>query len=150
MTQEKFNEIIDFAVTREQEAVDFYADLQTKTLFDAQKTMLKELENMEKGHITILENIREKGFGNVANKEVPDLKISDYIVAVEPSKNMTYQDILIIAMKREEASTKLYQQMSKRFAGSDAEKLFSRLAAEEADHKLRFEKLYDSEILKDN
>lgn len=150
MTQEKFNEIIDFAVAREKEAVAFYADLQEKTLFGAQKAMLKELEDMEKGHILMLENLRKKGFVNTDGKHVPDLKISDYIVAVEPSKNMTYQDILIIAMKREEASTKLYGEMSNRFAGTEVENIFSRLSSEEAAHKLKFEKLYDSEILKDN
>ncbi len=150
MTQEKFNEIIDFAVEREKEAVEFYADLQGKALFEAQKEMLKELEDMEKGHVIMLENIRGKGFSNIKEKEVVDLKISDYIVAVEPLPSMTYQDILIIAMKREEASTNLYKAMASRFTGTEAEKLFTRLAAEESDHKLRFEKLYDTEILKDN
>jgi rubrerythrin len=63
---------------------------------------------------------------------------------------LTYQDIVIIAMKREEASRNLYADLAERFAGSDTGALFSRLSAEEAEHKLRFEKIYDDEILKDN
>ena len=48
MNKDKFNEVIDFAVEREKEAVQFYADLQKQVKFQAQKEMLKELEDMEK------------------------------------------------------------------------------------------------------
>lgn len=150
MTTDKFNEIIDFAVAREEEAVKFYHDLQERVKFAAQIEMLKELEDMEKGHISVLESIRERGLGKLQSKEVTDLKISDYLVKVEPSSNMSYQDILIVAMKREEASQRLYLEMSARFSGTEGEPLFARLAAEEGQHKLRFEKLYDEEVLRDN
>lgn len=150
MTPEKFNEIIDFAVAREKEAVKFYQELQERVKFAAQIEMLKELEDMEKGHISVLESIRKKGAGRLQSKVVTDLKISDYIVRVEPSPQMSYQDILIVAMKREEASQRLYREMASRFMGTEAEPLFERLAAEEAQHKLRFEKLYDEEVLRDN
>ncbi|MBN1327384.1 MAG: ferritin family protein [Candidatus Cloacimonetes bacterium] len=150
MTIDKFNEIIDFAVSREKEAVEFYSDLQQKAKFSAQKMLLKEFENMEKGHIIILENIRKKGIVNFHPKEVKDLKISDYLVEMEPTPDMNYQDILVIAMKKEEAARDLYSNMAAEFSGSDLENLFERLASEEAQHKLHFEKLYDEEILKDN
>ena len=150
MNRENFDKIIDFAVEREKAAVDFYHELQGKAKFEAQKEMLKEFEEMEKGHIVILENIRKKGFENLDEKKIIDLKISDYIVPVEPSDDMDYQDILIIAMKREEAATKLYKDMAVRFPGSDIQKLFLRLSAEEAGHKLKFEKLYDDHILQEN
>jgi len=148
MTKEKFNEVIDFAINGEKEAIKFYQDLQEKVKFQAQIEMLKEFEDMEKGHVVILENIRNKGFKEIEIKEVTDLHIGDYIVGVEPSENMNYQDILIIAMKKEEKANKLYTEMANNFPGT--ERLFRRLAAEEAEHKLKFEKLYDDEILKEN
>jgi len=150
MTEQKFNEIIDFAVEREREAVSFYHDLQKIAKFSAQVEMLKEFEDMERGHIKILENMRKKGFENIGEKQVPDLKISDYIVEVAPSANMDYQDILIVAMKKEESANKLYRNMASKFQGTDLETLFNRLAAEEAQHKNQFERLYDEEVLKDN
>ena len=150
MTQEKFNEVIDFAIDGEKEAVRFYQDLQQKTQFQAQKEMLKELENMEKGHIVILENIRTQGFTNVEVKKVQTLNISDYIVDVKPYENMTYQDVLIVAMKKEDQAEKLYTDMAGNFPGTDLETLFLKLASEESGHKLRFETLYDEYILKDN
>jgi rubrerythrin len=150
MTKEKFNEVIDFAIADEKDAIKFYRELQEKVKFQAQIEMLKEFEDMEKGHVVILENIRNKGFKEIEIKEVTDLHISDYIVDTEPSENMNYQDILIIAMKKEEKANKLYSEMANHFPGTELEQLFRRLAAEEAGHKLHFETLYDDYILKDN
>jgi rubrerythrin len=63
---------------------------------------------------------------------------------------MTYQDILIVAMKREEASKNLYTDLAARLESREAQQVFQRLAQEEASHKLKFEKLYDEQVLKDN
>ena len=150
MTKEKFNEVIDFAINGEEEAVKFYQDLQTKVKFKAQKEMLHDLENMEKGHITILENIRQKNFEQIIVKKVSNLNISEYLVEVNPSDEMTYQDILIIAMKKEEQAQKLYSDLAENFPGTEIETLFLKLASEEAGHKLQFETLYDEHVLKEN
>lgn len=150
MKKDDFKAIIEFGIQREREAVMFYEDLQTKVKFSAQKEMLKELEMMERGHITVLSNFLEKGSENIVHKDVEDLHISEYIVNDEPKGDLTYQDILIVAMKREEASTKLYRDLAERFRGTETEGIFKRLAEEEAGHKLKFEKLYDEDILKNN
>ncbi len=44
MTKEKFNEVINFAIDGEKEAVRFYQELQQKTKFQARKELMKELE----------------------------------------------------------------------------------------------------------
>jgi rubrerythrin len=150
MDKEKFEKIIDFAIEREKEAVAFYQDLQKKAKFTAQQEMLKELEEMEQGHIRVLKGILKEGKVNEREQQVKDLQISDYIVNIVPSNNMSYQDILIIAMKREEASKLLYTNMAAALQDENLKKVFKRLASEEAGHKLKFERLYDDEILRDN
>ena len=150
MTKEKFNEVIDFAINGEKEAVEFYQELQQRTKFKARKDMLKEFENIEKGHIVVLENIKSKGIGDVTVKKVTTLNISEYIVDVKPYDDMTYQDVLIIAMKKEEHAMKLYTDMAGNFPGTELETLFLKLASEEAGHKLQFETLYDEHVLKEN
>lgn len=150
MKKEDFKAIIEFGIQREREAVTFYQDLQDKVKFKSQKEMLKELEMMERGHITVLSNILDKGPEKIVHKDIEDLHISEYLVKEEPSGELTYQDILIVAMKREEASTKLYKDLAERFKGTNTESVFARLAEEEAGHKLKFEKLYDEDILKNN
>lgn len=150
MNKAKFTEVINFAIRGEKEAIKFYQELQEISTFRAQKEMLKEFENMEKGHIVILENIRSRDFNDFKIKKIVNLNISDNLEDVKPSKNMDYQDILIIAMKKEDLAQKLYMDLSGNFSGNDLGKLFLKLASEEAAHKLKFEKLYDEYVLKDN
>jgi rubrerythrin len=149
MTQEQFNEILDFASEREKEAVKFYHDLQQKAKFEGMIQMLQELEAMEQGHITMIEGIRRQGIGKIVLQDVRDLHISEYISYEPGLDELDYQGILITAMKREENSTKLYSEMAMRFQDSELEMLFRRLAQEEKQHKLYFEKLYDEVVLKD-
>lgn len=150
MTIQEFNEILDFAVDREKEAVQFYRDLQQEAKFEGQKEFLKELENMEMGHIVIIENLRKKMPSEMQIIKVPNLTISEYLVSDIEHLDLTYQNILIIAMKREEMAVKLYTDMSIKFPDSELSTLFSKLASEEAGHKFKFERLYDEWISKGN
>ncbi|MDD4686657.1 MAG: ferritin family protein [Candidatus Cloacimonetes bacterium] len=150
MTVSEFNEILDFAVAREQEAVSFYYALQGESKFAQQKAMLQELEQMEMGHIVVIESIRQKGVQPQFIEKVPNLKISEYLVKELDEKDLSYQSILIKAMKREENSFKLYTEMSLKFPDEELSTLFRRLASDEAKHKLHFEKLYDDFISKGN
>lgn len=150
MKKDDFNAIIDFAVDREKEAVEFYQHLQSKTKFAEMKETLKDLENMEKGHINTLETIRNQGLEKVTVKEIKDLRISDYMADIEPSPDMDYENILIVAMKREQKSKELYEDLAQRFAGEEIEKILLKIAAEETDHKLKFEKIYDQHVLREN
>jgi len=146
MNPQEYNAILDFAVEREKEAVRFYHELQSNVKFAAQKDMLKELEAMETGHIIVIENLRAKGISEADIPKVQNLKISEYITADPEEMDLSYQNVLIRAMKREEASFKLYSEMSVKFGDGEIALLFRKLASEEAKHKLLFEKLYDEWI----
>ena len=61
MQRKDFEEILDFAIAREREAIKFYQNLQNQAQFQDQKEMLKELEAMEQNHITIIEKLRQTG-----------------------------------------------------------------------------------------
>ena len=150
MTTNDFNEILNFAVEREQEAVQFYRDLQKETHFTGQLDFLKELESMELGHIIVIENLRNKQLNEQEIRHVPNLRISEYLT-VDPEKlDLTYPNLLIKAMKREEMSVKLYTEMSVKLPDAEVSHLFRKLANEEAQHKLRFEQLYDDWISQGN
>jgi rubrerythrin len=143
----EFDRIIDYAIKREKEAVQFYHKLQDSVHFIERQKLLVNLEHMEQGHVVILKGIRDQDIDKIDIPEVEDLHISEYLVHDEPSGDLRYQDILIIAMKREEASHRLYSDLAARTTDTGVRKLFSKLASEEAKHKLLFEKMYDDEIL---
>jgi rubrerythrin len=96
----------------------------------------------------MLEKLDMEGVAKAKIEKVPDLKISDYMSKIEFKPNLSYTNILRIAMKMEEKSLKLYNDMREKNTNKDLKKLFHLLANEEAKHKLRLEKIYDEEILK--
>jgi rubrerythrin len=144
-------EVIDFAIDREQEAHDFYMKLKERVQSQELKDTLQQFAMEELGHKKKLQGIIEKteeyGF---TKDEVTHLKIGDYLVEKQPSADMSYQDVLIISMKKEKKSYLLYSDLAKRVGNSELKKIFSNLAQEEASHKLRFELEYDEHILTDN
>ena len=150
MDDYKFHEIIDFAVEREQEAAAFYRQLQQMVKFDSQRELLKEFELMELNHIEILETLRHTNLNHISVPKVEDLMISDYVVETKPDPEMSYQEIIITAMKREEASYNLYSDLAGKSDEGDVKKIFLKLAGEEAKHKLHFEQVYDQDILQEN
>jgi rubrerythrin len=147
MNREEFDRIIDYAIEREKEAVQFYHDLQDSAHFAERQKLLSNLEHMEEGHVIMLEGIRDQDLKQMLVPDVENLHLSDYLIQDEPEGELTYQDILIIAMKREESSNRLYSDMAEKTTDNDVKKLFQKLASEEAKHKLLFEKMYDEEIL---
>jgi len=150
MQREDFEEILNFAISREQEAIKFYQDLQNQAQFQDQKEMLKELEAMEQNHIKIIEKIRQTGVKEEDIHKTPNLKISEYITSDPDNLDLSYMNILIKGMKREETSFLLYSEMSVKFPDPEISTLFRRLAADEAQHKKFFESLYDDWMRKGN
>lgn len=147
---EKLKAVITFAIDREKEAVQFYQDLQSRVKFEPFKEVLSDFEDMEKSHIRVLEHFERSNFVPTDLPKVESLSIAEYILDVEPNEEMDFQDIIIIAMKREEKAENLYKNLAETTNNKEIKNLFLRLASEEAKHKLHFEKIYDEEVLKEN
>ncbi|MFA5291525.1 MAG: ferritin family protein [Phycisphaerae bacterium] len=136
------DEVLDFAIGREIDAQSFYMKLSSivkdkklvKTLIDL---AAEELEHETKLHAVRL------GKAAIGTLEVGKLNIVDYAKDVVPTPEMTYADLLVIGMKKEETSRRLYAELAEIVEQPDLKNLFTRLAHEEADHKLRFELEYD-------
>ena len=152
MNQTTINEIIEFAIAREEDAAAFYRELKTMSRFQENVELLAELEAMEEEHIRILRDLQAKGLKSTdfEVQKISSLSIADYLVEAPPAPDMSYQDILIVAMKKEQKAVDLYQELAEQALSEGQKKVFTRLAAEEAKHKLHFERIYDLEILKEN
>jgi rubrerythrin len=146
MLKEELVEVIKYAIERELEAADFYKDLQTKVKIQASKEMLKTFEKMELGHADILKNLDLNKIELYKPEKVNNLKLSDFMVEPVTHEEMTFQEILVIAMKREEAANKMYLYLAESTDDDRVKNLFLKLATEEAKHKLQLETMYDEEI----
>lgn len=142
--------ILDFAIDNEQQAVDFYNQLAGNSKNEEMKEVFLQFAKEEMGHKARLTKIKTEGTFAVRNEEVLDLKMSDYLVDVEPRPNMTYEEALILAMKREKNAFKLYNNLSQKAPTEDLRKIFQSLAMEESKHKLRFEVEYDDYVMREN
>lgn len=144
------DDILDFAIAREEEAYSFYMDLASKMETAGIKSVFEGFAREEKGHREKLLRVKEGKILMKPEQKVMDLKIGDYLVDVEATPDMDYQQALILAMKKEKAAFKLYMDLSEKSGDADIAALFVSLANEEAKHKLRFEIIYDDQILIEN
>lgn len=151
---EKFNstdEILDYAINAEQEAINFYSNLYNRTNSENMRLAYREFILEEKSHRDKLQKLKDEGtLSGIAVKKVTDLKISDYMVEKEIHDEMDYQDSLEVAMLREKAAYKLYTDLAEIADTPELKSLFSFLAMEEAKHKLKFETEYDDNIMQEN
>jgi rubrerythrin len=146
----KIDEVLDFAVTREEEAVRFYLDLAVVAKKPAMKEVFRAFAKEEEGHKARLEAMKKQGKLASSAGKVADLKMADYLVADEVTPNLDYQQALVIAMKKEKASFKLYTDLAAAVSDESVRPAFLALALEEARHKLRFEIEYDEHVMREN
>ena len=148
MNFKSIDEILDYAIDKEKEAVAFYNELSKKESIASLALTFKELAQEEAKHVKLLTNLskNQSAIGSYELKKVTDLKVSDYLVDMEYTEGMLMQDILVLAMKREEMAVKLYTNLAMGAVDQESAKLFKLLAQEEAKHKLTFERLYDDDL----
>jgi rubrerythrin len=145
------DDILDFAIKEEQKAADLYAGLAERSRNREIRDVFRQFSKEELGHKKKLLSIKGGGAVAVTEKKVADLKIGDYLVEVDKTReDLSYQDSLIVAMKEEKAAFRLYSDLASRTDHPTLKETFLMLAQEEAKHKLRFEIEYDDYILKEN
>jgi len=148
MDQKKFEEIIQFAIQREIESMDFYDRASKLVKHSGTRDLFSDFVKQEEGHKKKLEAVRVGKIELGKIEKIPNLKISDYMVEAELKPDVSYGDILRIAMKREERSVKLYTDLNEKNQDETLRSLFTFLVQEESKHKYYIEKLYDDEVLK--
>jgi rubrerythrin len=145
------NEILDFAIKKEEEAHDFYMGLAEKVKTPGMKQVFKDFALQEKGHKEKLLQVKAGQIGLPSDTKVKDLKIGDHLEDIgEVGPNIDYQTALIIAMKSEKNAFRLYSDLVAAVTEPNLKAVLIGLANEEAIHKLRFEIEYDDHFLTEN
>jgi rubrerythrin len=143
-----FSEAISFAKEKENGAIHFYESAKEVAKNPGSKVMFQEMADEERKHFKLLDEMREEDIASFSIEKVQDLKISEYTEDVPFSPDLNYQQILIVAMKKEGEAVKLYNDLASMTADPKLAKLFQVLAQEEAKHKLKLESEYDDNVLK--
>ena len=136
------DDVLDFAISREIEAQAFYLKLADIVETPEMAKVFSDLASEELEHKAKLKAIKAGQIG-IDMEQVGNLGITDHVKDFEPHSKMSYVDLLIVGMKKEETSRKLYSDLATVTQKQKLREIFLKLAQEEAEHKLRFEIEYD-------
>lgn len=149
--QDAFERMIRLAIRREREAYNFYNEAAKNSQLSSSAKLLHELAQREVTHREKLEKALEEGvcetFSCSSVAEVNDLKLSDYLAEIPLRSDSSPQEVLQVAMKREQASHEFYKALSEQTTHSTFKTVFDALAKEELDHKNRLERAYEDQFL---
>ena len=150
MNLETVEEILEFAIQKEEEAAQFYADLAARVEQKAMGDVFRDFSREEMEHKKKLMHVRSGDVTLIKKERVIDMKIGDYLVDITLGPQLDYKQALIIAMKAEKSAFRLYSDLAASTDDVDLKSLLLMLAQEEARHKLRFEIEYEDYYLREN
>jgi rubrerythrin len=139
-------EILLFAIRKEADAAMAYR-IAADRANPGVKKFFEELAEEEEKHKNRLEKFDVKKIGRIKLKETKGLGLSERMEDIPFGPQLTYEELLRIAIKNEEKSLRLYTSTAKLVTDSNLKKLLLILAKEESTHKERLEKIYDEQIL---
>ncbi len=146
MKLDSLDEILRFAIRKEADAAAFYKMAADRSTPGVKKTF-EELAEMEEGHKKKLEAFDPKEIGRIKLEGTKGLGISEMMEDVPFSSDMSYADLLRMAIKNEEKAERLYTSMASVVKDAQVKQVLEILAREEIGHKKRLEKIYEDDIL---
>ncbi len=142
-------DILEFALEKEDASFRLYKSAAMTSVNSSAKKLFEEMAAQEAKHKKFIQQLDRSKIARYKLKNIPDLKISDYLVDIPYRENMTYQEILVYAMKCEEKAYRLYAEAETMTDDPELKKLFQMLAGEEKKHKFYLESMYDDKVLTD-
>ena len=141
------DDILDFAISREEEAAEFYRTLAEQAEASEMRHIFEEFAREEVIHREKLLLVKQQKLLLPAEDQLLDLRISQYDVKVPPEYEHDYQQALLLAIRKEKAARRLYEELADRTKESEVYPVLLALAEEEAKHQNYFEKQYDTYFL---
>ena len=143
-------EIVKQAAQQEEKAYKFYTDALKFVKDAAARVWIKELADEELKHKEMLQKFDASKIKQFKPAKIHDLHITEYLVDKDVHEIKDFQDVLIVAMKKEQKSYNFYVGMVKSADSADLKKICKVLAQEELKHKHKLELYYDDIVFKED
>jgi rubrerythrin len=144
----RYEDILQFAIEREMDSYNFYTEAKKNAKTSNAKTFFDQLARQELIHKQKLE---EMHLSKEVLMDLSVLNIDEYSIHEQFENDMQfhmeYQQILLLAMKREALSVKLYTDIRRIVKDSEQQKIFDRLIKEEQSHRDSLQMEYDAYVL---
>jgi len=144
------SDVLDFAIQREIEAADGYGRMAEMAIAPGLRAFLFELKAEEENHRRLLEGMTAERLAGPLPAPVADMKLSDSLEDVIPAPDMTLQELLIFAARKEKKAEDLYAGLARRPEFAAQRRTFEFLAAQERTHKLKLEEEYEKRVLSED
>ena len=140
----RISDILEIAITREEEAYDFYMDIHAKIDDPSVKETLEFIAGEEKKHKAFLVKYRDGNFGadSLRLSDVVDYKIAEYLEEPDVDANMKPEDVYLVASHREHRSYQFYTELANLHTDGEPREMLLKMANEELKHKEKMEYLY--------
>ncbi|HUW18345.1 MAG TPA: ferritin family protein [Sedimentisphaerales bacterium] len=149
------DEVLEFAIAREAEANEFYKTLAGRVDNPAMSELILEFAKDEMEHkarleLEMIKRGRVVGEAQRAReaRKLDDFDIAAYIVDSGEPMYMEYEDLLLLGMKKEKVSFRLYVELAAIVQDQELQETLLSLAEEEAKHKVQLEIDYEDYVLK--
>lgn len=147
-TFKTIDEVLAFALEREERLFNFFEDLAKTATQPATKKAFKDFAKRAAKHYKEVKKIQKNGKVLAAAKNVPTLRITDYVTRdVQPDENLDTREAFLVALKAVGATQKLYADLANRTEDPRVQELFAALAQAKAELKLELETEYDEHFL---
>lgn len=133
------DEILEFAIAREAEAYELYMYLAQRAETLEMRKVCEAFAEEELGHKAKLEFEMIKMGTVVSESDAPVFNISNYAEQGGSPIDMNYKELLVFAIKKEESSIRLYNDLAYTIGDKETREVLAALAEEENQHRLRFE-----------
>ncbi|SNB46573.1 ferritin family protein [Geobacter sp. DSM 9736] len=140
-------EIIRFAVQREEAAYRLYKSAAEKSTSIAARKMFEEMAAEEAGHKEVFSRVEvAEAVGKMSARQ-PDMKLAEYLAEIPLKPDMTYDEILRYGIKTEESAYRLYLAAADMTDDPKLRKILESFAQVELGHKKKLEEVYDERVL---
>lgn len=141
------DEIIKFAIEREDTAYKLYKRAAELSSGPAARKMFEELAAEEATHKDVFSKIDVDMAENHKLCKIPETSIAKYLTDVKFRPDMTYQEILVYALKTEDSAYQLYKAAAGMTEDEKLQKVLLSFADVELGHRRKIETLYEDKVL---
>ncbi|MDD2581251.1 MAG: ferritin family protein [Desulfuromonadaceae bacterium] len=147
MTFVTLEQVIKFAIEREDTAYRLYKRAAELSTSIASKKMFEELAREEATHKDVFTKIDEDKAESHKLCTLPESSIAKYLADVPFRENLSYSEILAYALKTEENAYQLYKAAAGMADDPKLQKVLMNFADVELGHRRRLEAIYEERVL---
>jgi rubrerythrin len=142
-----FEQVLDFAMAKADTSYAFFKEMARTAGAASTRKAFKGFAKQSLVHRKRLAKMKHNGAAAISPKNVRSLQLTKYVTkGVEATREMDTREAMLLAIKTADATQMLYADLAAQAEDAKIQEIFSALAQEEAEQKLKLETEYDERV----